>query len=367
MTYVAPSQKKNGKEKIRFGIFSQVLTVILTITLIPVSGLFFTIRDRQQSQLDSLEDTFENNSDLISSVVDNWVNTNILALRQNAATSGVISMNAASQLPILKASEEVYDWSYVYFSLDMNGNSIARSDGQKLQSFKDRAYFLDVAENRATVGQQVLISRTYNVPALCLSVPIRQTIQPKGVLVSCSTLSEISEAVVNAKIGRTGFAFLVDDVGRLIAHGNRGDMSTEDLEDFSAHPALQVETLEEQIFYDDEGRAVTAYVQPVGLGWKLVVQQDVDEAFEEVIQARRRAIMLVMLTFSSTIVLAYLFAQRVSTPIKSLTQIADDVSRGQLDATIQGTDRKDEIGELARAIKRLTASVKLAFEVVKNK
>ncbi|MEM1253535.1 MAG: cache domain-containing protein [Cyanobacteria bacterium P01_H01_bin.21] len=367
MTYVAPSPEKVVKEKPQFGIFSQVLTVILAIALIPVSGLFFTIRDRQASQLESLEDTFESNSDLVASVVDNWVDTNILALRQNAETSGVISMDPNAQLPILKASESVYDWSYVYFTLNMNGDSIARSDGQKLQSFKDRSYFIDVAENGASVGQQVLISRTYNVPALCLSVPIRQDIQPRGVLVSCSTLSEISEAVVNASIGRTGFAFLVDDAGRLIAHGDREGMTTEDLEDFSEHPALQANTLDRQISYNDEGRSVTAYVQSVGLGWKLVVQQDVNEAFEEVNQARRRAIILVMLTFSSTIILAYLFAQRVSNPIKSLTEIADNVSRGQLDATIEGTDRQDEIGELARAIKRLTASVKVAFDVLKNK
>ena len=367
MTYVAPSQEKKGKEKTRFGIFSQVLTVILAITLIPISGLFFTIRDRQQNHLESLEDTFENNSNLISSVVDSWVDTNILALKQNAETSGVISMNAGAQLPILKASESVYDWSYVYFTLDMNGNNIARSDGQKLQSFKDRAYFTSVAEDGQSVGQQVLISRTYNVPALCLSVPIRQAIQLKGVLVSCSTLSEISEAVVDAKIGSTGFAFLVDDIGRLIAHGDREGMTTEALEDFSSHPALTTDTLDKQVFYNDEGRRVTAYVQSVGLGWKLIVQQDVDEAFKTVNQARRRAIILVVLTFSSTIILAYLFAQRVSNPIKSLTQIADNVSRGQLDATIEGTERQDEIGELARAVKRLTASVKVAFDVMKNK
>ena len=367
MTYVAPSPEKVVKEKTRFGIFSQILTVILAITLIPISGLFFTIRDRQRNQLENLESTFENNSDLISSVVDNWVDTNILALEQNAATSGIISMNPSAQIPILKASEEVYDWSYVFFSMDMNGNNIARSDGQKLQNFSDRAYFLDVAENAQPVGQQVLISRTYDVPALCLSVAIRQAIEPKGVLVSCSTLSDISEAVVDVQIGSTGFAFLVDDVGRLIAHGGSQGLTAEALEDFSEHPALQVDTLERQIYYKDGNQDVTAYVQPVGLGWKLVIQQDTNEAFAAVNQAQQKAIILVILTFSSTVILAYLFAQRVSNPIKSLTEIADNVSRGQLDATIEGTDRQDEIGELARAIKRLTASVKVAFDVLKNK
>lgn len=367
MVYVSPNKENLEKENIKFGIFSQVLTVILLITLVPLSGLFLMTRDRQESLVENLENDFQSDSELIAARVDSWVDTNILALRQNASVNGMISMDPKAQIPILEASLQTYDWSYLYLTLDINGNNIARSDGGQPKNYKDRAYFLDVVQNNQLVGQQVLISRTNGLPALCLSVPIRQTIQLRGVLVGCATLSEISDTVVNTRIGRTGFAFLVDDAGRLIAHGNRQRMATEALEDFSAHPALAADTVEKQIFYEDDGRAVTAYVQPVSLGWKLVIQQDADEAFIVVKQTRKEAILLVVLTFTSTIVLAYLFAQRLSAPIKSLTQIADDVSRGQLDATIQGIDRSDEIGALARAVKRLAASVKVAFEVLKNK
>ncbi|MEM1253501.1 MAG: hypothetical protein AAGI69_13795 [Cyanobacteria bacterium P01_H01_bin.21] len=97
MAYSSVSPKNFDKEKIRFGIFSQVLTVILLITVIPLSGLFLTIRDRQQSLQDNLEDDFQSNSELIASGVDSWIDTNILALRQNASTSGLVSIEGTER------------------------------------------------------------------------------------------------------------------------------------------------------------------------------------------------------------------------------------------------------------------------------
>ena len=97
MAYSSASPKNFDQEKIRFGIFSQVLTVILLITVIPLSGLFLTIRDRQQSLQDNLEDDFQSNSELIASGVDSWIDTNILALRQNASTSGLVSIEGTER------------------------------------------------------------------------------------------------------------------------------------------------------------------------------------------------------------------------------------------------------------------------------
>ncbi|MEO1181174.1 MAG: hypothetical protein AAFX51_10055, partial [Cyanobacteria bacterium J06636_28] len=185
MVYVSPSKENLEKENVKFGIFSQVLTVILLITFVPLSGLFFMTRDRQESLVENLENDFQSDSELIAARVDSWVDTNILALRQNASVNGMISMDPKAQIPILEASLRTYDWSYLYLTLDINGNNIARSDGGQPKNYKDRAYFLDVAENNQPVGQQVLISRTNGLPALCLSVPIRQAIQLRGVLVGC--------------------------------------------------------------------------------------------------------------------------------------------------------------------------------------
>ncbi|MBS3909964.1 MAG: DUF3365 domain-containing protein [Actinobacteria bacterium] len=54
----------------------------------------------------------------------------------------------------------------------------------------------------------------------------------------------------------------------------------------------------------------------------------------------------------------YILAGRVTAPIKHLADVADKVSRGEMDVVID-IDRKDEIGELAEAFNRLIASIKI--------
>ena len=58
---------------------------------------------------------------------------------------------------------------------------------------------------------------------------------------------------------------------------------------------------------------------------------------------------------------SYLLAQRLTRPIRSLTRIADEISRGNLKASIPEAARSDEIGALARAVDRLGASIKAAM------
>jgi len=56
--------------------------------------------------------------------------------------------------------------------------------------------------------------------------------------------------------------------------------------------------------------------------------------------------------------LTYWIASRITSPIKHLADIADRVSKGDMDVTID-VNRKDEIGELAESFNRLIASIKI--------
>jgi len=56
--------------------------------------------------------------------------------------------------------------------------------------------------------------------------------------------------------------------------------------------------------------------------------------------------------------MTYFLASRITAPIKHLAEVADKVSKGELDVTID-INRNDEIGELAEAFNRLIASVKI--------
>lgn len=69
---------------------------------------------------------------------------------------------------------------------------------------------------------------------------------------------------------------------------------------------------------------------------------------------------LIFLLF--VIVLTHLFANSFSKPIRRLTEVAEQISKGKdLDLKIEETKRSDEIGELAKSIDRLKNSTKIMF------
>ena len=97
---------------------------------------------------------------------------------------------------------------------------------------------------------------------------------------------------------------------------------------------------------------------PGGVDSMMVVSLPIDEA-----EARNAASMMnIIYVFAAAVILVlgltYWLAGRITAPIKHLAEVADRVSKGDLDVNIDVT-RGDEIGELAEAFNRLIASVKI--------
>ncbi len=62
-----------------------------------------------------------------------------------------------------------------------------------------------------------------------------------------------------------------------------------------------------------------------------------------------------------------LYGYRLTAKIKYLTEIADRISVGDLDAEITGIKSRDEIGELANAISRMQESIRLAIKRLRER
>jgi len=360
----------------KFGIFSQVFAAILVGTSVPLIALAYAY-DRQvaESVRGAVDRELVNASSKVKTAVDDWTDTNIRLLNYSAQLEAVTSMQSEQQNPIMSSMVDNYDWLYQAAVTGLDGFMTARNDanqkpilnpdGSKAHFRGDRQYFIQVAEENKSNGQQVIISRTTDLPALCLSSPVQRNADLVGVLSSCSSLERISQVVADVKIGATGFAILVDKEGKAIAHG-RPELVSEKLQDLSDSPVLRDGTVDRQTLIEDGDRQVLAYQQLAGLGWKLIVQQDTSEAFAPIAAARRNTIISLIGGIGLAAFLAYILARFLVRPIESLTLAADDISRGQLEAEIPETGRGDEIGALARAVKRLSVSFKLVYDELKG-
>ncbi|MDS4041797.1 MAG: cache domain-containing protein [Candidatus Competibacter sp.] len=200
-----------------------------------------------------------------------WIDMNLRVLRENAVLPDIASMDAARQKPVLKAIQNSYEWAYLVFTVNRDGQNIGRSDDEPPQKFKygDRSYFKQVLEGKP-LGQEVVIGRTTQKPALIMAGPIQDGGNPiRGVLALAMHLVDVSQVVTGARIGKTGFAILVDENNKVIAHG-KPEQVAQALQDLSGHPALRnPESAQAPIIYEDAGKRIVAFTQKTSLGWTL--------------------------------------------------------------------------------------------------
>ena len=352
------------KAGIRFGLFQKTLVTTIGIAVIPLAVIWYlNYEGTAQRIAEHVNGRLDQVSGALATYVDSWVDTNYRMLRQNAELPQSISMKSEQQNPILQLITKEYPWVYLAFSVAPDGQNIGRSDGKEPRFYGDRVYVKQVLDGAPT-GQQVLIGKTSGEPALVLSVPIRQADEAlRGILAIAMTIVDISDKVANSRIGRTGYAYLLDTDGKVIAHQSKE--YTKIRKDFSQHPAFVALTQNgrDNLVYDDEnGKKIISYMKKTGQGWIMVAQQNYDEAFGELEEANTTALIMLAATMTIVMLLTFFLSRRLSVPIAHLTEAAEFISRGKLDTKIDGTERRDEIGALARAIERLGVSIKMAME-----
>jgi methyl-accepting chemotaxis protein len=344
------------------GIFHRILIALLLVSLIPLAAIWL-ISFNTISELNSakVEQQLVSLNDKLLTHVDDWVDMNRRMLLQNAHTSDIVSMDADRQNPVLKSMTELYDWAYLAFTIAPDGNNIGRSDGKKTTFYGDRSYFKQILDGDQ-LGEQILIGKTSHKPALILSAPINANGKLQGVIAIAATLSDLSDNIAQSKIGETGFAFLVDKKGEVIAHPSED--YTRSRISLSNHPAILAFKQGESssIFVNEEGDKVIAVARQNKAGWTMVTQQNLDEAYLPIKKENIKAVILLLCSLLLVFVVGMLVSKRLTRPIQDLTRIAEQFSQGKLDLKISGLDRQDEIGHLARAIERLGTSIRLAMD-----
>lgn len=84
--------------------------------------------------------------------------------------------------------------------------------------------------------------------------------------------------------------------------------------------------------------------------WTLVAVQDQAEILAALPRARNYMMTAVLGVLLLVGFVGYLLARNITKPITRLTKLMTTISKGELEAEIHGSDRKDEIGNMAKAV-----------------
>lgn len=200
-----------------------------------------------------------------------------------------------------------------------------------------------------------------------LTVAISGNRPSAGTLIAEVNLKLIWDVISAIKVGNTGFAFVLDRPGRLIAHPDislvlRGaDEATskpfQAIRDAIGHAGVRFAT-----GWGMQGHKVAAAAAPVaGPDWTVVVEQPLSEAFEPIYAALRRTAVLLLAGTIFSGLLAYALARRMTEPIRLLEEGTERIGAGIFDHRIT-IKTGDEFQRLADSFNRMATELALSQE-----
>jgi adenylate cyclase len=189
-----------------------------------------------------------------------------------------------------------------------------------------------------------------------MRIAVAGNLASAGIAIADINLKLIGDVIAAIRIGDTGHALVVDDSGRLVAHPDisrvlRGGAGSGDFNRLrsvvdAANGSAVVTT------GDDAKPVVALSVRAANVGWTVIAQQPVLEAFESIRAALWRSLALITIGALLAFALAYWLAHRMSGPIRQLEDGVERVGAGQFDHRITIASG-DELQQLANRFNQM--------------
>lgn len=352
------------RTKLGTKIIALLITVITIAVLISGIQSIFSQKSLIERQLDYTTSEF---SIVLSEKIDSFLTSHVSVFEAVVKMEDIANDNTNLQKELLTNIKQEYSDFAVVFITDNTGMQIVRSDDKEFSSIGDRDYFSDAMTQNKTIISDVIVSKTTGKPAVVIAVPIHDTSgNPIGILGGTLDLTKIEAFRSEIVMGETGYAFITDTLGSVLAHPDaamveeRTDIS--DMEIVQKALALERGTM----IYDYKGnRVFGSYAAVPSTGWAVVVRQTYDEAYSPVRNAIIQTGLIMVLVVIFSFVVGFSFSKRIINPLRVLTENAKKLAQGDLSNAVQ-VNSNDEIGDLAHTFENMRNSlINLVTEIAK--
>ena len=238
----------------------------------------------------------------------------------------------------------------------------------------DRDYFKNAIQGKSSIGNPSPSKATGN-PIIPLAVPVLSANEEVvGVMTIIVKIDYLSEKVAGAKLGRSGYAFVLDRNGTVLVHPDKQHILKTDFSKLPgmerlAESALSGEAGEQDYIFNKVHK--TAAYAPVNLtGWSVVACQATDEVMEPV-RAMQRQITLIGGGFLIAIGgIVFLFGRQISKPIlfavNGLLGVADQVASAASQISTASQQLAEGSSEQASAIEETSSSLEEMSSITKQ-
>lgn len=345
-----------GEGKIKYGLKFKLILILIMLVSIPliISGIISyqqtsnALKKESEDKLlklsqlsaENLNQILEAKKEMVGVLAD-------LNIIKKAAINNVANVEVSDTLKDLVNNSNGEIESIVL--MNSEGKVIASGDDNKSVGLdlKERKYFIDT-KNGKTVVSDIVISKLTGNLVVPVAAPVKngEFIGSVAIIVPFKMLSEVVDGL---KIGETGYAYLIDKTGLLVAHPKKEKILKENLTNNKSEELREVVNKMKAGehgygFYTYEGVTKFLGYYPVE-NWSLGVTLPVDEYMTAAYAIRNFTLFEIGIFMIIGALIAFIYASNLSKPIITVVQLMEKVQTGDLRIKSE-INRNDELGLL---------------------
>jgi len=282
-----------------------------------------------------------------------WSDRNIY--RELFINGDTKTINAANQgLYDLKQRASQFELVAV---ADQNGDVIACDDKTQIGTLNiaDRDYF-SFSMKGQTVSSEIIESKASGNPVFVTSTPLMIDGKVAGVFFGSVDFTQFSEEnILPIKVGKEGYAYVINADGMVLAHPQKELILDEDVSTYDfGETMLSEKNGYIRYSYNDVAKAA-AFQTLKEKGWTAIITANDADIYSGVKFMQKLCIILTIICVFIVAIVVFFIVRSVVKPIKLAVGFAEIVSQGDLTVTPEEAylKRKDEIGDLANALNNM--------------
>lgn len=388
------NNKKSGRHW--YGISTKIIIMAICIALIPLSiSSAISASISRKSGKEEVDLKIIDRSHSIAAQVEEYVNKGYAVVEGLSYGGDILSTDPRQQQDIMVTTIKNNPYFILFYQQKLDGSQTARSSGE-LGNRSDRWWFIQELQTQKPFVSKSYFTLSTGAAVTSIIFPIldEQGVM-QGVLAADMDLSKLQEIVDEYNTEDT-YSVLIDGEGNVIAHPDRqqveqlynykkatktlvqknadgSETSKEEpielTDDFKAmtQKLLNGESGSAE-FADEVGRDMIYSYSPVNLPgdsepWGVITIQMKSAAYANTNSMIKSNLILTLIIAIAVIITAFLFARKITNPLKKLRTTAEQIADGDLNVHIDVIS-KDEIGDVANALNRTVVRLKSYIDYI---
>jgi signal transduction histidine kinase len=309
----------------------------------------------------------------VGTEIDRSIFNAYMNIKTLAASPGIRSnfTDADEKLAEMRRVQDFYKVFEDITLIDLTGNVITSTTYNYRGSWNSKSWYRKAREGRAVVSNVHIILNPKKFIFVTTAPVLNKAGRVQAVVAGQVNMGKIWDITDRVRVGRTGFMFMINKEGVIIAYPDKEKIFDK----------LSPDTLRQHVLHNPQGTldftggqkvericaysSLKGYLDFPGKEWKVGICQRTDEAYDIIKRTHWQLQIATLAGLLAIILTSILLTWSITKPIKALVMGTEEVARGNLNylAEVKGDD---EIGQLGQSFNRMTQDLKRSREEIKG-